>query len=79
MHAITSARTIKMGGKFACWDALDANSAESGKSEKLLINLGHYCFHAHVQHRGVLRGFIAALFETTTNSKINAVKLEALA
>ena len=77
MHAITRARTIAMGGKYAHWDALDARSNESGKAEKLLMNLSNTHFHAYAQHRDMLRGFCSALFELTTCPEMNAVKLEA--
>jgi hypothetical protein len=77
MHAITRARTIAMGGKYAHWDVLDACSTESGKAEKLLMNLSNTHFHAFSQHRDVLRGFCAALFESTNCAEMNAVKLEA--
>jgi len=77
MHAITRARTIAMGGKYAHWDVLDARSNESGKAEKLLMNLSNTHFHAYAQHRDVLRGFCSALFELTTCPEMNAVKLEA--
>jgi len=77
MHAITRARTIEMGGKFSHWDELDARSADSGKSEKLMISLSNSHFHAHAQHRDVMRGFITPLFEQTTDPEINAVKLDA--
>jgi hypothetical protein len=66
-----------MGGKYAHWDVLDARSNESCKAEKLLMNLSNTHFHAYAQHRDVLRGFCTALFETTTEPEINAVKLEA--
>ncbi len=78
MHAITYASKIAMGGKYAHWDVLDARSNESGKAEKLLMNLSNTHFHAYAQHRDVLRGFCTALLETTTNPEINAVKLEAV-
>ena len=77
MHAITRARTIAMGGKYAHWDVLDARFNESGKAEKLLMNLSNTHFHAYAQHRDVLRGFCSALFELTTCPEMNAVKLEA--
>jgi len=77
MHAITRARTIAMGGKYAHWDVLDARSNESGKAEKLLMNLSNTHIHAYAQHRDVLRGFCSALFELTTCPEMNAVKLEA--
>lgn len=77
MQAICRARTIQMGGKFAHWDALDARSTETGQSAKLLITLSNTHFHAYAQHRDVMRGLCAALFETTADPEIDAVKLEA--
>ena len=74
MHAVVRDRTIAMGGKFVHWDALDARSPDSGKSEKLVVKLGNSHFHAHQQHRDVLRRCVAALFETSTENEINAVK-----
>ena len=74
MHAVVRDRTIAMGGKFVHWDALDARSPDSGKSEKLVVRLGNSHFHAHQQHRDVLRRCVAALFETSTENEINAVK-----
>ena len=74
MHAIVRDRTIAMGGKFLHWDALYARSFDSGKSEKLVVNLSNSHFHAHQQHRDIMRRCVAALFETSTEPEINAVK-----
>ena len=74
MHAIVRASTIAMGGKFVHWDALDARSPDSGKSEKLVVRLGNSHFHAHQQHRDIVRRCVAALFEASTECEINAVK-----
>ena len=74
MHAIVRASTIAMGGKFVHWDALDARSPDSGKSEKLLVNLSNSHFHAHQQHRDIVRRCVADLFKTTAEKEINAVK-----
>ena len=74
MHAVVRDRTIAMGGKFVHWDALDARSPDSGKSEKLVVRLGNSHFHAHQQHRDIVRRCVAALFEASTECEINAVK-----
>ena len=74
MHAVVRDRTIAMGGKFVHWDALDARSPDSGKSEKLLVNLSNSHFHAHQQHRDIVRRCVAALFEASTECEINVVK-----
>ena len=74
MHAVVRDRTIAMGGKFVHWDALDARSPDSGKSEKLLVNLSNSHFHAHQQHRDIVRRCVADLFKTTAEKEINAVK-----
>ena len=77
MHAIARDHTIRQGGKGAHWDVLDARSPDSGKSERLMIMLSNSHFHAHAQHRDVLRSFCRPLFEKTLDPEINAVKLEA--
>ena len=74
MHAIVRDRTIAMGGKFAHWDVLDARSNDSGKSDKLLVNLSNSHFHPFQQHRDIIRRCCAALFEATTECEINSVK-----
>ena len=74
MHAVVRDRTIAMGGKFVHWDALDARSPDSGKSEKLVVRLGNSHFHAHQQHRDIVRRCVADLFKTTAEKEINAVK-----
>ena len=76
-HAITRYHTMQLGGKYVHWDVLDASSPDSGKSDKLMIMLSNSHFHAHAQHRDVLRSFCLLLFENTTDPEINAVKLEA--
>ena len=74
MHAIVRDRTIAMGGKFAHWDGLNARSNDSGKSDKLLINLSNSHFHVFQQHHDIIRRCCAAFFDATTEPEINAVE-----
>ena len=69
--------TIRKGGIFAHWDALDARSGKFGNANQLATKIAGR--HAHVarNHQEFVRGKVANLFKHTPNDKqINFVKEE---
>jgi hypothetical protein len=69
--------TIRKGGIFAHWDALDARSGKFGNANQLATKIAGSHAHAARNHQEFVRGKVVNLFKHTPDDKqINFVKEE---
>jgi hypothetical protein len=69
--------TIRKGGVYAHWDALETRSAKSNDAKKLADQIAKSHAHAAGKHQAFVRTAVAKLFQDTPNdTKLNYVKEE---